>query len=1111
MNKLFRIVWSAIRGAFIVAHEKANTHGKPSSTRRGAATALMTSLLAGSGLVLAAPPVNTLPTGGQIVGGATAGTIATNGNAMTINQVQQRIVANWDSYSIGQKASVHYQQPTGGVALNRVTGSQPSEIYGKLTATGDVYLINANGVMFGRTAQVDVGALVASTANISDADFMAGKAKFARNGATGKIDNEGQLTAGLGGYIALLAPEVRNSGVILAQLGTVVLAAGEAVELQFDSGRLANVRVDPSTIATLIDNKNAVLAPGGLIILSAQAASKLQGAAIKNSGTLDASSLTMKGGRIVLEASSSVENTGTITAAGNASHAGGQVEITAPQVVQNGTVDVSGSTGGSVQIKANDSLTMGGQILAKGLVDRGGDVRLLQAQTLSLQPGSRIDVSGNTQGGTVYAESANAIKVEGSIDASSTNGSGGSIELAAGTEAALNNATLDASGATQGGTIRISARTTTHTSLVDPSNPINDPTAPPQDRPHVAVTGTSALRSSSRSGRGGKVVLTGDDLLLGAGSSIDATGATGGGEVLVGGDWQGSNGVYQASTVNLEKGAKIDASATLNGDGGKVVLWATLDNPDSRTIANGTILAKGGAEGGNGGKIETSAATVDIGTSAAFNTLAPKGKTGLWLIDPYDYTIDATAAQSIASALRTTNVDISTASHVASYGSDGNSGSTGNIAVNSAIAAIGLGNIALTNGGSGYVTPTVTISGGGGSGATAIATVSGGVVTGITLTNAGSGYTSAPTISLSGGGGSGATATATVSGGVVNGFSLTNAGSNYTVPTVTINGGGGTGATATATITDGVVTGIIITGAGSGYTSAPTISITGGGGANATATPTLMSNPYNTALSMTAASTIYVNQAITVGALNLSGSSSTVGIQLAADITTQGAQAYSGKVQLAGNITLGSASGGVSFNNTIDALAAAQLLTSGTSWTIPTGVTSVDVWAIGGGGGGGGAAASLYGGGILNSGGGGSAGSVAYIKLTTSPSTSITYAVGAAGSAGWSVANQSASYVNGGVGGTGGSTTVTYGATTLTANGGYGGNPGFTGGSGGAVGGSTATGGTTNVTGGNSSGGNNSAGGGGGALGAALRVLPKAALGVGAADRVLTLPACRLR
>ncbi|PKO90806.1 MAG: hypothetical protein CVU16_09090 [Betaproteobacteria bacterium HGW-Betaproteobacteria-10] len=649
MNKFFRIVWSAIRGAFIVAHEKANSHGKPSSTRRGAATALMASLLTSSGLIFAAPPVNTLPTGGQIVGGAAAGNIATSGNAMTVTQNQQRMVANWDTYSIGQNASVHYQQPTGGVALNRVNGGQPSEIFGQLSATGTVYLLNSAGILFGRTAQVDVGALVAATGKMSDADFLAGKMKIVQDGATGKIVNEGQLKAAIDGYIALLAPEVRNQGVIFAEKGTIALAAGEAYELQFDGTRLANVRVEPGVFNALVENHQAVEAPGGLIILSAKAVNRLQGAAIRNIGTLDASSMTMKGGRILLEASSSVENSGTIKATGSASQPGGSVEIIAPQVLNSGMIDVSGSTAGSVTVKASDSFTQSGTILAKGLVDRGGEVRLALAQTVTLNPGSSIDVSGSTQGGSVYAESASTVDVTGTIDASSDNGAGGSIEIAAGSEARLNNATLDASGPVLGGTIRVSARQSTHASLADPQNPINDPTAPGTPG-HVLITGNTTVATRSSRGKGGRVELTGDDLLLGTGSLLDASGATGGGEVLVGGDWQGSNGVYQATTVTMEQGAAIDVSATENGNGGKVVLWSDVSNADSHTAVAGIIKSEG-AGNGNGGKVETSGHELRVQRTARVSTLSLFGKNGEWLIDPTNFTISAGGAAQTTSGM----------------------------------------------------------------------------------------------------------------------------------------------------------------------------------------------------------------------------------------------------------------------------------------------------------------------------------------------------------------------------------------------------------------------------------------------------------------------------
>ncbi|MEN9321512.1 MAG: hypothetical protein RL039_1325, partial [Pseudomonadota bacterium] len=298
MNKIHRIVWSAVRGAFVVAHECASGHGKPSSTRVAAAS-LGLALLAGS--AWAQPATNTLPTGGQVVGGAAAGSIATAGSAMTVTQNQQRMVANWDSFSIGSAASVHFQQPSGGVALNRVNGSQPSEIFGRLSSTGSVFLINPNGVMFGPSAQVDVGALTATTMKLSDSSFMAGSYAFTEG--NGSVINQGQLTAQQQGYIALLAPEVRNEGVISASLGSVVLGGAEAVTLSHDSSGL-HYAVDKGAVQALVDNKGLVQAEGGQVLLSARSANQLASAVINNSGAIEAKGLINKGGRIVLEADS---------------------------------------------------------------------------------------------------------------------------------------------------------------------------------------------------------------------------------------------------------------------------------------------------------------------------------------------------------------------------------------------------------------------------------------------------------------------------------------------------------------------------------------------------------------------------------------------------------------------------------------------------------------------------------------------------------------------------------------------------------------------------------------------------------------------------------------
>jgi filamentous hemagglutinin family protein len=175
---------------------------------------------------------NQLPTGGQVSAGQAS--ISQSANTLTVNQTSQRAVVDWNTFNVGSQAQVHFQQPNAQSAtLNRVADNNPSQILGRITAPGQVVLINPQGVYFGKTATVDVGGLVATTHNAANQAFMEGRMKFDRQGASGKVVNEGELRAALNGYIALLAPEVRNSGVILANLGTVALAAGEAFELQF--------------------------------------------------------------------------------------------------------------------------------------------------------------------------------------------------------------------------------------------------------------------------------------------------------------------------------------------------------------------------------------------------------------------------------------------------------------------------------------------------------------------------------------------------------------------------------------------------------------------------------------------------------------------------------------------------------------------------------------------------------------------------------------------------------------------------------------------------------------------------------------------------------------
>jgi filamentous hemagglutinin family protein len=183
---------------------------------------------------------NALPVNGQVSAGQA--TISQSGNAMTVQQTTARAVINWDSYNVGSKASVTYQQPnSSAVTLNRVTGATASQINGAISANGTIIISNSNGVTFGRGAQVDAAAVVATTLNQSDQEFMSGSTTWS-GGSTGKVVNRGTITAtSANGYIALLAPEVRNEGYVLATVSgnnSVAFASGQNITLNFSGNQL---------------------------------------------------------------------------------------------------------------------------------------------------------------------------------------------------------------------------------------------------------------------------------------------------------------------------------------------------------------------------------------------------------------------------------------------------------------------------------------------------------------------------------------------------------------------------------------------------------------------------------------------------------------------------------------------------------------------------------------------------------------------------------------------------------------------------------------------------------------------------------------------------------
>src|SRR3954471_9995610 len=178
------------------------------------------------------------PTGGQVTAGQATIT-RPNSTSTVINQTSNRAAIDWQNFNVPAGNSVTFQQPnSSAVALNRVHGG-PSTIEGNLTANGQGWFINPSGMLFGKGAQVDVGGLVASTAGMSNSDFMAGRSVFDQPGKPGaSIVNEGQIRAARGGYAVLAGEKVDNRGVIEAELGTVVLGGVKTYALDFHGDKL---------------------------------------------------------------------------------------------------------------------------------------------------------------------------------------------------------------------------------------------------------------------------------------------------------------------------------------------------------------------------------------------------------------------------------------------------------------------------------------------------------------------------------------------------------------------------------------------------------------------------------------------------------------------------------------------------------------------------------------------------------------------------------------------------------------------------------------------------------------------------------------------------------
>src|SRR5882724_5191644 len=256
-------------------------------TRRAGVKGLRTGLRVGA-MLLCAGLAGTVfqaqanPQGGTVVAGH--GNITNpNANLTVIHQNSNNLIVNWGSFNIGAGQTVKFIQPSSNAAaLNRIFDQNATQIFGNLLANGQVFLINPNGIIFSRNAYVNTGALFASTLNIADDNFMAGRYDFTgpADQDGGAVVNHGTLVAAQGGSVSLIGGAVYNDGIISATLGQVDLVAGHAVTIDFDGDGLMSFEVTQPVLHKMLDagsgaavtNAGTVQANGGAVVMTANVA-----------------------------------------------------------------------------------------------------------------------------------------------------------------------------------------------------------------------------------------------------------------------------------------------------------------------------------------------------------------------------------------------------------------------------------------------------------------------------------------------------------------------------------------------------------------------------------------------------------------------------------------------------------------------------------------------------------------------------------------------------------------------------------------------------------------------------------------------------------------------
>jgi filamentous hemagglutinin family protein len=386
-------------------------------------------------------PINTLPTGYS----SEAGNVQFNQNGSTLNisTNANRSIANFDSFSIGQNATVNINLPTtNSMILNRVVGGSASEIMGSLNSNGKVFLINQNGILFGKTANVNVGSLTASTLHISNENFLNNKLLFSQNSSARQVINEGTINAANGGAIVLMGGAVQNMGQISAPNGQVLLGVGKEITLQMADGISANITIDEALdekvqgFNSAILNSGTINADGGTVKALALLKSACYDKLVNNEGVVKANKINNTNGVIQFVAytddgQGTVANSGVLSAM-NDTTKDGVIQLIGDKLLLESDNNLSKIEGRDIFLASGDSIGINSIINADNLSLRtGGSIvqsKAIGANNLDILAGGSVNLTNSdnkinrlaanlTQQGSIFD-----FRTSGSLSVSELNG-----------------------------------------------------------------------------------------------------------------------------------------------------------------------------------------------------------------------------------------------------------------------------------------------------------------------------------------------------------------------------------------------------------------------------------------------------------------------------------------------------------------------------------------------------------------------------------------------------------------------------------------------------------------------------------------------------------------